>query len=197
MPDLTFDPTDDQFVRKVGDFEIEYEDVFHMNNLYELVYEWLQENDFVSLDGKDDKYETLYKQKEDGDIRFHHIWWRAQKFPNDSDYYKYVMLFDYQTIALGDTKVDYKGQQMKTNKGDIIMRCRTYVVLDYKQKWRNHWFLSLVQNWFWTYLFRDQYENIEEDLWTTTYDLQMSIKQFLGMKNPVEQTESWHPKLGV
>lgn len=183
------------FVRKISDWEIEHVDVFHLKNLYKNLHEWLIENEYVSFDKhEDEKYETLYFQKklDDGNSE-HHIWWRAQKKPRDNDYLKYVILLDYQTLFISKRKISYKGQQISTNHGDIILRCKAYIMLDYKRDWRDHWFLRIIQRWFWKTLFRDQWLMHKETLWNESYSLQNRAKQFLELKSGSEQPELWFP----
>lgn len=195
--DKNFDITNSTFNRKIAEWEIEHEDIFHLKNMYKSIYQWFQENEYTSFDEhEDDKYETLYFQKQnDSGMSEHHIWWRTQKKPNDSDYVKYVICLDYQTLIMQKTKIDYKGHKMSTNQGDVILRCRSFVMLDYNRKWRDHWFLSIMQRWFWRYLFRDQWLTHKETVWSETYSLQNHIKQFLELKTASERPESWFPDM--
>lgn len=193
-----FDPEDKETM-PVAWFELEKEDVFHLKNLYKLVYEWFNMNGFNSTDTpKDDKIEKLYWQRilPNGNAE-HHIWWRTEKIPHGNNYYKYVIKFDFQTLNMGKTEVVNRGQKMSTNKGDVILRCKAFLVLDYNRNWRDHSVLKLFYNLWKRYVFRDNIEHLKADLWVTTYKLEDVIKQYLNMKTPHEMQKSFHPELGV
>jgi hypothetical protein len=197
MPDAKFDPTDTAHNLYVGEFEIEHEDIYHLKNLYKLVYDWFQIYDFVSLEN-DDKPETLYLQRvlQDGKLE-HHIWWRFHKVPNKNDYFKYFIKFDYQTLNMGKTDITARGQKISTNKGDVIIRCKAYLMLDYKHQWRRHPILKHIHNWYIKRIYKKQIDYLKTDLWVTLYKLQDVIKQYMKLKNPYELTKPFHPELGI
>jgi len=197
-PDPSFDLTDSNHVHYVAEFEIEREDVFHLKNLYKLIHEWFMMNGFVSIDSNDDKVETLYFQRilDNGNSE-HHIWWRLHKIPGGNNYYKYYVRFDFQTLNMGKGEVVVKGKKVKTNSGDVIMRCKTYVILDYKQEWRKHPILKTFHGWWRRYFYKKHFDFIKTDLWVTTYKLQDVIKQYLNLKNPYEMQKPFNPEGGV
>ncbi len=199
-----FDTTDKETMQ-IAEFELEKEDIFHLKNLYKLAYEWFMMQGFTSMDTpvdpgepKDDKIEKLYWQRvlPNGNLE-HHIWWRTEKIPKNNKYYKYVIKFDFQTLNMGKTDVVSKGQKVGTNKGDVILRCRAYLVLDYNRWWRNHGFLKHFYNLWKRYVFRDKIEHLKTELWVTTYKLEDVLKQYLNMKTPHEMQKPFHPELGV
>jgi hypothetical protein len=197
MVDTNFIPGND-FVVQVSEFELEYDNVFHMKNLYVLVHDWLLHEGFVAPDTGDDKYESLYFQKVlgDGNVE-HHIWWRACSAPDDSDYIKHFIRFDFQTLYLSSKKVDVGGKKYPTNSGDVIMRCSTYLVLDYNRKWRDHKYLKLIHRWFIQRIYRSRIESERKELWKLSYELQNNIKQYLKLKQPSDPQRSFNPELGV
>lgn len=198
MPDLMFDPEDSLHNQFVAEFEIEHEEAFHLKNLYKLLFEWFEINNFTSLDNSDDKIETLYWQRvlENGNLE-HHIWWRTHLIPNKNKYYKYFLKLDYQTLNMGKHKVQHKGQQLSTNKGDVIIRCKAYVMLDYTGKWREHSILKMFEKWFIKRLYKKQIDFLKTDLWLKTYKLQDTIKQYLKLKNPSQMPKPFHPEQGL
>ena len=200
MADTNFKPSDTKRVLQVADIEIEHEDVFHLKNLYALTHEWFMENGFANPDkaGLPDAVEKYYFQKEmDGGLTEHAIWWRLHKVPDDHGYLKYFVTFDFQTIAMSSKKVQHKGKQVKTNKGDLIIRCRAYLVLDYKDEWKTHWFLKYFHTRFINVWYKKEIEAYKQRLWLLMYDLQSTIKQYLQLKNPVEMQKPFHPERGL
>ncbi|MGV8162758.1 MAG: hypothetical protein ACP5N2_05510 [Candidatus Nanoarchaeia archaeon] len=206
MPDLAFDPSDTEFVRFIAEFEIEKEDLFHLKNLYKMIQEWLALNQFYSVDSyevldpkkRDLNIETLYFQRvlQEGSNE-HHIWWRTHKIPRQNKYYKYYMKIDMQTLNMKSKEITVRGQKIKSNFGDVIIRCKAYLMLDYKKEWRKDWFLKHVQKMFWQYIYKKQIDYLKMDVWVTTYKLQDLIKQYLAMKTPYDMPRSFHPEGGV
>jgi hypothetical protein len=205
MPDINFDPTDEEYNPYVAEFEIEKEDVFHMKNLYKMIYDWLLLHEFYpvrtgELDKDDDKFETLYLQKllQNGNTE-HIIWWRAEHTPRDSKFYKFFLRIDYITLNMGSKEVTIKGQKQKTNAGDIIIRGRSYLMLDYQKQWRTHPLLKIpiVHWWFFRHVYAKQIDFLKTDLWVTTYKLHDAIKQYLDMKTPYELPKPFHPPGGL
>jgi len=209
MPDLNYTPYDsdsDLYIRQVAFFEIEKEDLFHLKNLYKMIQEWLALNQFYSVDSdnvidpktRDTNIETLYFQRilPEGSSE-HHIWWRTHKIPRGNNYYKYYMKLDFQTLNMKSKEITVRGQKIKSNFGDVIIRCKCSLVLDYKKEWRNHWFLKHVQKLFLQYIYKKRVDYLKMDVWVTTYKLQDVIKQYLSMKTPYDMPRSFHPEGGV
>lgn len=193
MPDLNFDPKDSEHVIEMASFEIEHEDVLHLKNLYKLVHNWLKTFKFVAVDTNDDKIETLYFEKTLGNgNKEHHVWWRAHHIPNGSQYFKYYLKFDFQTLNMGKKETVYKGQKLKSNMGDVIMRCTTYLMIDYQKLWRNHPILKHLYRYFLIYVYKDQVEYFKTDLWIKTYKLHDVIKQYLNLKTPEAMPEYFY-----
>lgn len=191
MVDLNFDPKDKFHVRKVVEFEIENENVLHLKNLYKLIHNWLMTHGFTSIDpGNDDKIETLYFEKVLGDgAKEHHIWWRAHHVPDGSAYFKYFLKFDFQTLYVSKKETTYKGNKLKSNFGDVILRCTTYLMVDYKKAWRSHPIMKYFYRFFLKYIYKNQVDYLRNDLWIRTYKLQDVIKQYLNLKTPQPMPE--------
>lgn len=198
MPDLNFDPTDTLHNQFVAEFEIEHEDTFHLKNIYKLIFEWFSTNKFVSLENNDDKIETLYWHRvlANGNVE-HHMWWRAHYIPKDTKWYKYYLKLDWQTLNMGKTKVTHKGQQLGTNQGDLILRCKAYLMLDYNREWRDHSILKNFDTWFIKRIYKKKIDFLKTDLWVKTYKLQDVIKTYMKLKTPAEMPKSFHPDLGL
>lgn len=208
MPDLKFNPKDEEYTKEVAFFEIEKEDIFHLKNLYKMMQEWLSLNQFYSVDNdygnepdpkkRDSNIETLYFQRvlQDGKSE-HHIWWRTHKIPRQNKYYKYYLKVDIQTLNMGSKEITVRGEKIKTNQGDVIIRCRAFLVLDYRHEWRKHWFLKHFHHLFLQYFYKKQIDYLKTDVWLTTYKFQDVIKQYLSMKTPYDMPRPFHNEGGV
>ncbi|MCF7871473.1 hypothetical protein K9L97_00380 [Candidatus Woesearchaeota archaeon] len=153
---------------------------------------------FTSPDTGNEKIETLYFEKILGNGNSeHHIWWRTHHIPSNNKYYKYYLKLDFQTLNMGKHKVTHKGQQIGTNKGDLILRCTSWVVLDYMHSWRNHPILKYFDEWFIKRIYKKQIDFLKTDLWIKTYKLHDTIKQYMKLKTPSNMPKPFHSELGL
>lgn len=196
MPNLVFDPADEANNQLIHQFEVEYEDVFNLWNLYNEAYRWLRDNEFEDTDTHDSQFETLYHHKigSEGSVQ-HRIWWRTEHTPLDSKYFKYFIKVDFRTINMSTVQVERKGKQVQANKGDVIIRVESYLMLDAFRTWRDSsW------SYFHSFFKRRFAERINEEqvqVYKLSTDFQATLKNFLEMKNPSPQTEPFHPRDGV
>ena len=180
-------------------FEIENEQTFQFKQLYKIMYEWLMEEGWGNQYVPDNKkLETLYYEKTfQGGMQEHAIWWRCQRNPHGNRYFRYVMKIDFQTIGMGKTEVLHKGAKFKTYVGDIVLRVESWLQLDYKNEWMDHWLLKHFDRVFRQRVYRKNIELYKQDLYNDTYRFQQMIKQFLKLKNPMQMGESFHPQRGI
>jgi hypothetical protein len=207
MPDLNFnpdDPKDKDYTLYVAEFEIEKEDVFHLKNLYKMIHDWMMLHEFYPATTgelkKDERLETMYLQRilQNGNLE-HSIWWRCEHTPRNSKFYKFFLRLDFITLNMGTKEVTVKGQKQKTNSGDIIIRGKAFLMLDYQMQWRKDPFLKhpFIHRWFFRHIYAKQIDFLKTDLWVTTYKLHDVIKQYLEMKTPYELPKPFHPPGGL
>ncbi len=190
-------PGDERDV-KAAQFEIEKEDVFHVKNLYEWMHDWLEDHSWEDPDSDDDKFEHYYYEKRlQGGTREHRAWWRLQKFPIENNYFRYVMLINWRNLVASKTEVVQEGQKVSTWRGDLTLQIEAWLQLDYKNMWKDHWFLKHFDNWYRNRLWKQQKEKWKRELWREAYFFSGWIKQFLDMKVPFEKPENFHPKGGT
>lgn len=179
-------------------FEIEHEDVFHLKNLYKLVYDWLIDEGFLAADGADAVPETLYLDRtlSTGE-KEHHIWWRAVDIPRGNSYYRYFLKIDWQTLYMKKIEIMHQGQKFKTNKGDVIFRVEAWLQLDYQDKWQKSRFLNIFDKWFRERFYLETIKTYRDDLYKIAFRLHQTVKQYLELKAPVDWGRPFHPPRGV
>ncbi|MFH1072038.1 MAG: hypothetical protein V1743_01260 [Nanoarchaeota archaeon] len=180
-------------------WEIEHEEVFHLKNLYKVMFEWLLEEGYSDMFIKgNNNFENLYYERilQGGD-KEHHIWWRCQLVPSDNGYYRYVLKIDFQTLTMGTKEIMHQGMKFKTYEGDLILRCEAWIQLDYKNEWENHWLLKYFDEAYRKRLYKKNVEIYKQDLYNTAYRLQTFVKEFLMLKSPIEMPHPFHPQKGI
>lgn len=193
MPELAFDPTSN-LTEEILSFVIDYEDVFNLQNLYEMGRQWFEENEFTSTDTDDGEIETLYHHKvnEGGSVE-HRIWWRATRSP-DNPYFKYFLKVDFRTINMSTVQVNQGGEQVEANKGDVIISVSAYLLLDANGQWQNSTFGRWFHDYFRKRMYRKRIEDQRLILWQLAKDFQGELKQFLELKHPQPRQEQFHPR---
>ena len=192
-----FRPGDDRDIL-VTKFEIEKEDPVQLKEFYKALHSELVADGWHDpIDGKGDKFESLYWERilADG-IKEHHVWWRCVKNPvQGNKYVRYALKVDIQTLLVKDTEIAYKGKKKKVQQADLIVRFWFFLQLDTNNKFRDSWAGS------WARLFRNNYykDEIEHHMGVLERDtekIQDWIKTYLEMEVGDEQLIQFHPEMG-
>lgn len=179
-------------------YELEIEDVHHLKNLYRLVHEWLDQENFRAVDSGDDKIESFYLDRitHTGE-KEHHIWWRTVHAPNGNSYVRYFIKIDWQTLYMKKIEVMHKGHKFKTNKGDAILRFEAWLQLDYQNKWLNNPILRVFDRWFRERFYLESIKKYRHDLYNIAFRLNHTVKQYMELKMPVDWGRPFWPERGV
>ena len=98
---------------------IKYEDVFNMKELYKAIRDWLITNNYVSAKSSE-KMEHFYLEKVNpSGAKEMWVWWRTERSPHDSKYFKYHMNVDFHILGMKDVEIMHQGQKLKANKGEV------------------------------------------------------------------------------
>lgn len=180
---------------RIAKFEIEFESVFHMKQLYKMMYEWMRTRGFTSADGIGEP-ESLYMELVTGSgLQNHHIWWRYER--TESQYHKFFIKIDFQTLAMTTVEIMHEGKKRKTNKGDVIIRVEGWLMLDFRQEWGKHWLLKHYDRWFRQRHYKSQIDSYKEDLWYTIYDFHDDIKDYMDIATSYDKPRPYVNKKGL
>jgi hypothetical protein len=197
MPDTILRPGDDRDIL-AAKFEVEKKDTFHLKNLYEWMHDWLEENDWEDAALGQEKYEIHYLEERHQDgSREYRSWWRAVKQPIDNEYFRYVLVIDWQPTGFNKVQVVHEGEKVSTWQGDLTFHIEAWLQLDYNNAWVNHWLLSNFEQVYRQRIWKEQKDKWKHELWNESYSLAGWIKRYLDMKVPHEMPESFHPEGGV
>jgi hypothetical protein len=182
----------------VNKFELENEETFHLKNLYKLIWEWMGDEGFVSVDSGDDKIEALYVDRSFANgQKEHRIWWRGVQTPRDNKYYRYFIKIDWVVLGMKKIEIMHKGQKFTTNKGDVVLFIEAWLQLDYQNKWQKNPILKIFDRWFRERFYLENIKSYKHDLYLTAFRLHNTIKQYLQLKSPVDWGKPFHPEKGV
>ncbi len=181
-------------------FEVEYEEVFHLKDMYKHLQEWTKDWKYEPLE-KDHKgnpmgeIEALYMEliNAKGE-KNHYTWWRFERKINE--YVKYFIKFDLMTLLTTHVEVMHNGQKVKMWKSNPVFRVEAWVMLDWKDEWDKHWFLKHIDKWYVRRWYKPYVEAHKKQLWFELYNFEETIKQYLELTTTTEMPDAFHPVRG-
>jgi len=169
-----------------------------MKELIKVLDEWLLENKYTDLEGKD-KFETLYTHclKSGGAFLDAQLWWRCVKHPlGKTGYLRYRI--NIEMHYLGDpSEIDYvhKGKKVKMNKAELSVFITPFVELDFANKWKEEGLMGLITDVFRKKIYKKDIDDHVTLLYIEANKLQNMIKQFFGLESVYAvETVSQPPK---
>jgi len=179
-------------------WEIEYEDVFHFKNLYKLIHDFINENEWKDPVDDGENYERYYYEKElPRGSKEYRIWWRVIHVPRRNPYIRYVLKLDYLGLNMQKVETVVDGVKYKTWKGDLILYCEGWLQMDYQNKWENSKFLKPFHPFFMNRIYKPYYEFHKKELREKCYDLNREIKRFLQLKTPFKEPKLYREEKGA
>ena len=175
-------------------FEVEYEEVFHLKELYKHLHDWVDEWNYTTLEGMGE-IESLYMElvNSKGE-KNHYTWWRFEREINS--YVKYFIKFDIITMKTTNVEVMHNGKKVKMNKGNPVFRAEAWVMLDWQEQWKNHWLLKHLDYWYVKRWYKPYIDAHKKQLWFELYNFEETIKQYLELVTTTELPEPFHPNKG-
>lgn len=183
-------------VKDINSVEVTFKGVFDLQNLYNLMNDWLKENDFHAMDTKNETYrETYYLKKTTpgyGDEL--DIWWRMKR--TKSPIFHHAMNIDFHTLGISDTEIVYEGKKFKTNKGEIKIKINSKLEIDPKKEFSKK-LPGFLNNFFFNRLYQKEYKENKDKLFNDTYKFHQLIKQYLEVKGFTGEQEMFKPSKGT
>jgi hypothetical protein len=185
------DPERDILVVK---FELEREDIMKFKPLYEATYTWLQDEGFAHPNTKDDKIEEMYWERwTPSGAKEQHIWWRADKNPNQ--YVRYFLMINWQTLNVTKAEVAYKNKKVNAEKIDLIIRVEFWLQWDYKDLFKNSlaWQFRKI---FFNKLYAQELEDHKNQLRETATKLHRLMRTYFEMTMEGDYPVQLFPPMG-
>jgi len=178
---------------KITELKIKVKDKFSVADLLKDLNEWLKENHYVDLNGKED-YETLYTHalKSGGSFLDSWLWWRCVKYPEGTAkktaYLRYRLNIDMHYLGdAAETEVVHKGKKVKLNRGEMSITITPTVELDFRNEWKNKGLAGLFDEIFKKRLYKKDIGKHIEFLILESYRLQNMFKQFFRLESTAEK----------
>jgi len=129
----------------VSKFSITYKDVFNMDYLYTLLFEYLVEEGFVNRDDEQDFPEISYLQREHPQFG-KELWIRWRLKRDESKMFRHYLDIDIHVLGLKDVEVLSQGKKIKANKGELEIAVSVTLAIDPDRDWEKNAFLKPLKH---------------------------------------------------
>jgi len=194
-------PTDNPIKSRFDDFgkhriqcarwKFEVRDVLNLKFIYTMLHDWLTEEGWAPREDTDFP-ETYYTQRENPKFG-KEVWvrWRLEKKPEAAKgkFFHYTMDLNWKLIGWKDTEIVYKGQKMKTDRGEFEMECIGNLVIDKEQAWESSWFRN-IKEIFVKRTYRDAIVMHRKIIYTDVYRLRDLVMSFLNQETFIPEKEA-------
>ncbi len=147
--------------------------VFSLDELYKLMFRWFESRNY-------DFQEREYRDEDMGGGKKHLeiVWYAERKI---DDYFKFIIEINFLIVGLEDTEVERDGVMVKTDKGEIEMKIKAYILKDYDKKWEKNPVMRFFREIYDKKLVKSRIEGYEGELYEETYRLLNDVKSFLNL----------------
>ncbi len=175
-------------------WELTIKETYSLDGLYKRIHDFLDEEGWVDLNGSTldnggSEYEDYYFQRNQGDMKFHVIWWRATKRPkvHGNNYAQFYMLLDFATIAVKEKEVIHRGNKVGLQSGDLRITAQFFLVAEDEnpgssgKEWKDNSILSFAKKRFWNQTHKGVLGACKGELATFSNDIYELIQKYTGV----------------
>ncbi len=183
----------------VLDIYVRYEDVFDLKEFYIFVRDWLVAEGFA--DNKKDEYmEKLYFERiSPQGFKEVWVWWRTEKQPHGSKFFKYKLDVDFQVLGMVDVEIIHKGVKIKAQKGEVGVYIKADIELNpefMKFEFPVPFYKGFT-DLFRRRIYRKEIEEHKRSFREDVYRLQDAIKRYLELRGFLPESELFQPIRGL
>ncbi len=166
-------------------FSVKVEDIFSTKDLYKVVKEWLDEENYFDEENGENYREKLYVDKTGEKGKELWIWWRTIKYPEGmsekTGFLRYILNVDYHVLGMKTVEVMHKGKKLKMDKGEVEVMISANIELDYRGEWKKG-FWKNIAGLFKKRIYRKEITDHKNNLYKEAYRLHSVIKRYLETK---------------
>ena len=148
--------------------------VFSFKDFYKFLYDWLVDEKQMNMK------ETEYKEKIKGDAKDIDIKWEGYR--ELTDYFKFDIKVGYEIRNLKEVEVTQEGKKVKTNKGDIKIKLKGYLVRDYEGKFEKSGFMKFLREIYQKWVIKSRVDQFKEKIMGDCNDFLEQAKAYLDLE---------------
>ncbi len=176
-------------------YTINLKDIFHLDNLYLLMHEWLIEHGYATRDDASFP-EKYYLHKESGAGK--EVWWRwrPQRFPlGENKLWRFDLDIDTHVLTLKDIEAVIAGKKYKAHQGEVEVNVVANLVRDPEKILEKSMFKD-VKKMLYQRTWKQQREMLEKELYKEAFQFRDAINTFLKIETylPTKEWPEFWPK---
>ena len=153
--------------------KVKEKSIFSLDELYKMLYRWFENHGYTFQ-------EQEYRDEDMGGGKKHiEIKWYAEK--KIDDYFKFIIEINFLVVGLEEIEIEREGLKVGTNKGEIEMRIKAYILKDYDARWEKHPISRFLREVYDTKIIRSRISSYENEIYEETYKMIDEIKAFLNL----------------
>ncbi len=155
--------------------KIKYGGIFLFKDFYKFCYDYLKDDlEFAVL------IENKYSEKISGDEKEIKIEWVG--YIKRDDYFKFEIKAEFKILKMINVEVEQAGKKRKTNKGEIEIKMKGFVVRDYRGQYATQPVRRFMRNIYEKWIIPAKIEKIEDKLIEDCDEFLGQAKAFLDME---------------
>jgi len=168
------------FVKPVEKVELQHKHTFHFKEMYKMMHDWLEENDYVADTGKD-SYEKFYAENvHDNGMKEVRYWWHMYKNPSpEKDLVKFHLTIRVRGLAIVDKEVAWGDRKIKVQDGEITIEIAQEIIINYNIL-DNHWLGEFVKKAVQKRWYKNYYEQYKDQAYADFYRFEDTVKRWLN-----------------
>ncbi len=155
------------------DTKIKQKGIFALDELYILLYQWFKRYGYTTF------REVEYLEKRMPNGKEISIKWYGNRKINE--YIRYVIEINFLVLGFQEIEVEKDNKRYKSGKGDIEMRFRSYLEIDYENMWGQSAMTRFFRAIYDKYILGSKIEQYEDELYEETYKLMDQARSFLNL----------------
>jgi len=169
--------------KTVTKFVVNYKDVFLLEDLYVLMYEWLVENGYATR--ADEEFPERYYLDRTG-AAGKEIWirWRCKKFPMSGPrkFWRYDLDVDMHVLTLKDVELVVQNKKIKANKGEVEVEVVANLVYDVSGEWSKSSLLKPFRKWYFKKVVSKEKDMLEKKFYNEAFEFRDAITNYLKVE---------------
>ncbi len=159
---------------KIYSSKVKYSGVFNFSEFYKFCHEWL------SAELGFDVAEEQYVEKIKGDQKDIEFKWKGSK--EVTDYFKFEIGMDFRILGLEKVEVVQNNAKIKTNKGNVEVKCSGTLIRDYQSKFETNAFQKFLRGIYEKWVISSRVGDYEEKIAGDCDELLAQIKAYLDLE---------------
>ena len=156
----------------IPNIKVKEKAIFNLDELYKLLHRWFELYRY-------DLQEQEYRDDDTGNGKHVEIKWYSDK--KIDDYFKYVIEVNFLLLGLEDIEIVKEGVKVKTNKCEVELRFKSYLLKDYNRMWERFPVLRVLREFYDRRIIASRIDGYEDEVYEETYKLINEVKAFLNL----------------